>query len=94
MSGSHRLGGSNYKPCWFRRPAAEVEVSAEVGSCEGCRESLSHPPPHFWALLAMVGVSGLEDLRLPLHPSSPVCLSASKCALCMGTAILLEEGPS
>ena len=46
------------------------------------------------ALLALVGVSGLGDLCLPLHPSSPVCLSVFKCALHMGTAVLLEEGPS
>ena len=52
------------------------------------------PPSLPGALLAKVGVSGLEELHLPLHPSSPVCLSVSKCVLCMGTAILLEEGPS
>ena len=58
-------------------------------------ENLSHLSPiTSRALLAMVGVSGLEELHLPLHPSSPVCLSVSKCVLCMGTAILLEEGPS
>ena len=86
-------GGSKYEPCWFRRPAAEV--LADVGSHEGCGESLSHLfPPHFWALLAVVVMSGLEDLHLPLHPSSPVCLSVSKYVLCMGTAILLEEDPS
>ena len=88
-------GGSKYEPCWFRRPAAEVEVLADVGSHEGCGESLSHLfPPHFRALLAMVVMSGLEDLHLPLHPGSPVCQSVSKYVLCMGTAILLEEGPS
>ena len=88
-------GGSKYEPCWFRRPAAEVEVLADVGSHEGCGESLSHLfPPHFRALLAMVVMSGLEDLHLPLHPGSPVCQSVSKYVLCMGTAILLEEDPS
>ena len=88
-------GGSKYEPCWFRRPAAEVEVLADVGSHEGCGESLSHLfPPHFRALLAMVVRSGLEDLHLPLHPGSPVCQSVSKYVLCMGTAILLEEDPS
>ena len=35
--------GSKYEPCWFRRPAAEVDVLADVGCCEGCGESLSHP---------------------------------------------------
>ena len=66
MSGSHRLGGSSYKPCWFRRPAANVQVSTDVGSCEGCGESLSHLfPLTYGALLAMVGVHGLG---LPLHP--------------------------
>ena len=45
-------------------------------------------------LLAMVRVSGLGELCLPLHPSSPVCLSVFKSVLCMGTAVLLEEGPS
>ena len=68
---------------------------ADVGSHEGCGESLSHLfPPHFRALLAMVVMSGLEDLHLPLHPGSPVCQSVSKYVLCMGTAILLEEDPS
>ena len=52
------------------------------------------PPSFLGALLAMVGVSGFEELHLPLHPSSPVCLSVSKSVLCVGTAILLEEGPS
>ena len=92
FAGSHvrvtQAGWLKYKPCWFRRPAVEVEVSAEIGSCEGYRESLSHPLPHFWALLAMVGMSGLEELRLPLHLSSPVCLSVSKCVLCIGTTVL------
>ena len=87
--------GSNYELCWFRRPAAEVKVSANFGSLEGCGESLSHLSPlTSRALLAMVGVSGLGELRLPLHPSSPVCLSVFKSVLCMGTAVLLEEGPS
>ena len=45
VSGSHRPGGSNYEPCWFRRLAAEVEVSTDVGSREGCGESLSHLSP-------------------------------------------------
>ena len=45
------------------------------------------------ALLAMVRLSGLGELCLPLHPSSPVCLSVSKYVLCMRTAVLLEEGP-
>ena len=70
-------------------------MSADVGAREGCGESLSHLSPSLpGALLAMVCVSGLEELHLPLHPSSPVYLSVSKCVLCMGTAILLEEGPS
>ena len=87
--------GSNYEPCWFRRPAANVEVSGDVGSHEGCRESLSHLSAlTSRAFLAMVGVSGLGELCLPLHPSSLVCLSVSNCVLCMGTAVLLEEGPS
>ena len=89
------LGGSNYQPSWFRRPTAKLEVSADVGSLEGCGESLSHLSPFTsGALPAMVVVSGLGDLCLPLQPSSSVCLSVSKCVLCMGTAILLEEGPS
>ena len=75
MSGSHRLGGSNYKPCWFRRPAANVEVSTDIGFCEGCGESLAHLSPlTSGALLAMVGVPGLG---LPLHlelSCVPVCL--------------------
>ena len=70
-------------------------MSADVGAHEGCGESLSHLSPiTSGALLAMVIVSGLGDLGLPLHPNSPVCLSVSKCVLCMGTAVLLEEGPS
>ena len=74
-------GGSNYEPCWFRRPAAEVEVSADVGSHEDYGESLSHLFPIISrALLAMVGVYGLGELHLPLHPSS-VCLSVSNCPL-------------
>ena len=52
------------------------------------------PPLTSGALLAMVVVSGLGDLCLPLHPSSSVCLSVSKCVLCMGMAVLLEEDPS
>ena len=44
-SGSHKLVGSNYEPCWFRRPAAEAEVSTDIGSREGCGESLSHLSP-------------------------------------------------
>ena len=70
-------------------------MSANFGSLEGCGESLSHLSPlTSGALLAMVGVSGLGELHLPLHPSSPVCLSVFKSVLCMGTAVLLEEGPS
>ena len=99
FAGSHiriALRGSHYQLCWFRRPAAEVKVSADVGAHEVCGESLSHlsPPLTSGALLAMVVVSGLGDLCLPLHPSSSVCLSVSKCVLCMGMAVLLEEDPS
>ena len=75
--------------------AAKVEVSADIGSHESCGEILSHVSPlTSGAFLAMVGVSWLGQLRLPLHLSSPVCLSVSKCVLCMGTAILSEEDPS
>ena len=35
-SGSHGLGDSDYKPCWFRRPEAGVEMLADVGCHEGC----------------------------------------------------------
>ena len=70
-------------------------MSADVGAHEVCGESLSHLSPlTSGALLAMVVVSGLGDLCLPLHPSFSVCLSVSKCVLCMGTAVLLEEDPS
>ena len=47
VSGSHRPGGSNYEPCWFRRPAAEAEVSTDIGSREGCGESVPSLPHHF-----------------------------------------------
>ena len=95
VSGPHRLGGSTYEPCWFRSPVAEVKVSADVASHEGCGESLYYLfPLTFRALLAMVSMPGLGELCLPLHLSSPVSLSVSNCVLCMGTAILLEEGPS
>ena len=67
---------------------------ADVGYCEGCGESVTSHPPHFQGMLAMLGISGFQELCLPLHPSSPVCLSVSKCVLFMGTAALLDEGPS
>ena len=37
---------------------------------------------------------GLESSTFLFTWSSPLCLSASKCVLCMETAILLEEVPS
>lgn len=73
--------------------AAQVEMSADVGSLRAV-ESLSYLSLlTSRALLALVGVSGLGELHLPLHPVPPVFLSVSKCVLCMGIAVLLEEGP-
>ena len=62
VSGPHRLGDSTYEPCWFRSLVAEVKVSADIASREGCGESLSHLfPLTFRALLAMVGMPGLGE---------------------------------
>ena len=81
MSGSHKLRGSNYKLCWFRRPRAEVEVSTDVGFHEGCGESVPSFPPHFqgfaghgghvWAWRAPPSSSPgvLLCVRLPLNVS-------------------------
>ena len=64
-----QAGWLSYIPCWFRRSAAEVKVSADIGSFVGCGESLSHLSPiTSRTLLAMVGMSGLGELCLPLHP--------------------------
>lgn len=42
---------------------------------------------HCWPWWACMGLGFL------FTRSCPVCLSVSKCVLCMGTPILLEEGP-
>ena len=45
-------------------------------------------PGHCWPWWVCPGLGFLFTW------SCLVCLSVSKCVLCMGTAILLEEGPS
>lgn len=88
------LGGSHHQLCWFResrQPRSECPLMLAHEAVERVCPSLS--PLTSGALLAMVVVSGLGDLCLPLHPSFSVCLSVSKCVLCMGAAVLLEEDP-
>ena len=55
MSGSHRLGGPICEPCSFRRPAAEFEVSADIGYHESYGESVPSLPTHVQGLAGLGG---------------------------------------